>query len=126
MDSIDKGIFPVEDDRDVNVELALGLIKIRDPAVIPVLRAALWRDRDPWNRSCLAAALLIDVAGIDALREEVLRPKLNVSTRDRRRVGFALGQFGGVEEVEHLAAQLSAGDPALQGALLGALAARTY
>jgi hypothetical protein len=119
-----RDLFPIEGELDLNVALTLALIENRDPTILPVLRAALWRG--PWSRSCLAGALLIDVAGVDVLRDELVRPHVNVSTRDRRRVGFALGQFGGTEQVERLSERLGSGDPALQGALLGALAARTY
>lgn len=119
-----RGMFPVEDDFEVNAELAIALTRARDPKILPLLRSALWRE--PLNRSILAAALLVDVAGIDALREELQHPSLDASVRDLRRVGFALGQFGGIEQVEVLGRRLGSGDPALQGALLGALASRTY
>ena len=44
-----------------------------------------------------------------------------------RRVGFALGSFGGLPELETLAKQLryNSGSPALQGGLLGFLSTRT-
>ena len=47
--------------------------------------------------------------------------------RDRRRVGFAAGVWGGVEYMNTLARELrwASGDPALQGALLGVLSTRT-
>lgn len=117
-------LFPVEDDFEVNAELALALIGARDPRVLPLLRSALWRE--PLHRSLLAAALIADVAGVDALREELQHPSLQASERDLRRVGFALGEFGGLHQVEILSRRLGSGDAALQGALLGALAARTY
>jgi hypothetical protein len=41
-------------------------------------------------------------------------------------VGFALGAWGGLGQVEQLAARVAVGDPALQGAVLGALGARTH
>ena len=117
-------LFPVEDEPEVNAELALALIGARDPRVMRVLETALWQG--PWNRSCLAGAVLIDVAGVEVLRLEVLHPPLQASASDRRRVGFALGQFGGLREVDELGSRMGSGDPALQGVLLGALAARTY
>ncbi|NUP96488.1 MAG: hypothetical protein HUU28_10035, partial [Planctomycetaceae bacterium] len=46
--------------------------------------------------------------------------------RDLRRVGFALGEWGGVNEVEWLSARISPAEPALQGAVLGALGQRTH
>lgn len=116
-------LFPLGDDVDVDAELALALIGARDAAVLPVLRAALWSE--PWNRSVLAAALLAAQGGIEALRAELVRPPAGVGERDLRRVGFALGEWGGAIEVDRLAARVGAADPALQGALLGALSART-
>lgn len=116
-------LFPLGDDLEVDVELALALIVARDAAVLPLLRAALWSE--PWNRSVLAAALLVAQGGIDALRAELTRPPAGVTERDLRRVGFALGEWGGASEVDRLAGRVGAADPALQGALLGALSART-
>ncbi len=116
-------LFPLGDDPDVDVELALELIRARDASVLSILRAALWSE--PWNRSVLAGALLISHGGIEALRSELQRPPPGVSERDLRRVGFALGEWGGSAEVDRLAGRVGAADPALQGALLGALAART-
>ncbi len=116
-------LFPLGDDLEVDVELALALIVARDAAVVPLLRAALWSE--PWNRSVLAAALLVAQGGIDALRAELTRPPAGVTERDLRRVGFALGEWGGASEVDRLAGRVGAADPALQGALLGALSART-
>ena len=109
---------------DSGPERTLALAKARDPKILPLLRAALWDE--PLHRSILAGALIIDVAGVDALRDELQHPSLDASLRDLRRVGFALGEFGGLEQVEILGERLGSVDPALQGALLGALAARTY
>lgn len=117
-------LFPADADADVQVELAVALLALRDPAALPVLRAALWSE--PWNLSVLAGLVWIDVDGIDSLRLELGHPPLGASERDRRRVGFALGEWGGLAEVERLAARWSATDPALQGAVLGALGDRTH
>jgi len=117
-------LFPIGDDVDVDAELACALIEFRDAEVLPILRAALWSD--PWNRSVLAGALLISHGGVEALRAELARPPAGVSERDLRRVGFALGEWGGASEVDRLGGRVGAADPALQGALLGALAARTH
>jgi HEAT repeat protein len=116
-------LFPLGDDPDVDVELALELVRARDASVLAILRAALWSE--PWNRSVLAGALLVSHGGLEALRSELQRPPAGVSERDLRRVGFALGEWGGTAEVDRLAGRVGAADPALQGALLGALAART-
>jgi hypothetical protein len=116
-------LYPRENDLAVNLALVRAFIRLKDPACEPVLRAALWRE--PWNRGVLAGALILEVGGIDALRSELHRPPPRVAHRDLRRVGFALGEWGGLPEVERLARQRSAGDSAVQGALLGALSART-
>lgn len=117
-------MFPVGDDIEVDSELACALIAQRDAEVLPILRASLWSE--PWNRSVLAGALLVAHGGLDLLRAELTRPPAGVSERDLRRVGFALGEWGGASEVDRLAARVGAADPALQGALLGALGARTH
>jgi hypothetical protein len=117
-------LFPLEDARAVNVELGLALCARREPRVLPLLRSALWQG--PFVRSVLAGALIQHVAGIDALRLELERPPKGAKPADVRRVGFALGEWGGTGEVERLGRRRTAADPALQGALLGALAARTH
>jgi hypothetical protein len=44
-----------------------------------------------------------------------------------RRLGFAIGTWGGIDAVERVSRlrRSNPGDPAVQGAVLGALAART-
>ena len=78
------------------------------------------------NRSILTGAAFVEVSSIEALRQELELPPRNATTRDLRRVGFALGEWGGIKQVDALGLRTSSGDPALQGALLGALAARTH
>ena len=96
----------------------------RLPLIARFLRIALWRA--PFHRSQLAAALLVDLQGIDALRFELETPPPQGSRpEDRRRVGFALGELGGLAQVDLLFDRVGAGDPGLQGAVLGALSART-
>lgn len=116
--------FPLEDSRAVNVQIALAMCVRRDPAVLPLLRAALWRG--PFDRSVLAGGLIVHAAGIDSLRVELDRPPKGALPADVRRVGYALGEWGGTPEVERLGRRRTAADPALQGALLGALGARTH
>jgi hypothetical protein len=118
------GLFPLEDDYDVNVALGLALTDLKEARILEVLRAALWRE--PWNRSVLAGGLIMHVGGIEVLRMELRKPPKNVTARDLRRVGFALGEWGGVDEIERLSRRRSAADPAVQGAFLGALGARTH
>jgi hypothetical protein len=76
----------------------------------------------------LAAGLFAETLGVRALREELERAPPAASSKDLRRVGFALGEWGGMSAVQELARTLrnNAADPALQGAVLGALASRTY
>ena len=118
-----RGVFPVPGELELNVELGLALLHNGDPIMLQPVREALWKGS--WNRSILAAAVLIDLAGMETLRSEARRPPGTVSLRDLRRIGFALGEWGGLPEVERLARRSSSRDPVLQGALLGALAART-
>jgi hypothetical protein len=118
-------LFPREDDLEMNTELGLSLVALDDPAVLPVLDAAVWRL--DWHSSILAAGVLADVAGISAVRELLSRPPRDVTSNDIRRVGYAIGMWGGLAQVDQLARELrfNSGHPALQGVLLGALAGRT-
>ncbi len=118
--------FPVEGDLLVNVELALALIDAKDDLALLFLRRALWSD--PFDRSILAALLLIRVTGMYGLRDELYRAPVTASSRDFRRLGFALGEWGGLDTVEYLQnrAGLLPGRPILQGAVLGALSRRTH
>ena len=115
-------IFPVEGEPAISARIARALIELRDPLVLPVLRAALWRG--PWNRSVLAGGLMAKAAGIGSLVFELQRPPASATYADLRRVGFALGEWGGLDQLEILGERRVA-QPALEGALLGALGART-
>jgi HEAT repeat protein len=118
--------FPLEGRWEENRIMALALLKDGSPTVLPILRAALWTT--PLSRSVLAGALLSHVAGHRALLEEAQSPPIHSGAVDARRVGFAVGTWGGVEEVRRLERLLrrGSGDPTLQGAFLGALASRTH
>jgi hypothetical protein len=118
-----RALFPVEDSRSLNVELALALVQTRDPGAVGLLRQGIWRG--PWNRSVLSAGLLVRHGGVQALHDELASPPAGATDVDLRRVGFALGEWGGLGEVDVLARRRRASDPALQGAFLGALATRT-
>jgi hypothetical protein len=117
-------LFPSED-FGLNVELAVALIRLRDPSVVPLLRAALWSA--PWDLSCLAGGVLQRVSGSQDLIDEIDRPPPEASSGDLRRVGYVIGEWGGLDAVTRLARRMpsGSGSPVLQGALLGALAART-
>ncbi len=116
------GLFPTENERELDVELALALLQNRHPAVDGLLRATLWSDE--WNASVLAGGLLVQAGGMRALADELGAAPRSAGESDLRRVGFALGQWGGFAALEELGRTRSEGDPALQGALLGALAVR--
>ncbi|MCE9594467.1 MAG: hypothetical protein K8S98_09755 [Planctomycetes bacterium] len=118
-----RGLFPREGELEINIALVLGLIEANDPAAVPVLRAALWSE--PWGRSLLAAGVWVQMDGVDALMSELQRPPVAATARDLRRVGFAIGEWGGIEAAEELARRGGAADPAVQGALLAALGGRT-
>ncbi len=117
-------LFPLEDARAVNMQIAQAMCARHEPAVMQILRTALWQG--PFERSVLSAALMQNVAGLDSIRIELDRPPKGARPEDVRRVGYALGEWGGTAEVERLGRRRTAADPALQGAFLGALAARTH
>jgi hypothetical protein len=120
-----KLLFPREDDPEMNLELALSLLELGDPIIQPVLRAAVWNL--DWSASILAAGVLADISGIGNLRELLDLPPPEATSNDIRRLGFAIGVWGGLAQVEELSRVLryNSGHPALQGVLLGALSART-
>ncbi len=107
---------------DANVDLAVALVRGRTETGKAILRSALWGDA--WNRSVLAGGLLIAIAGPHALEFELDSPAPKASEADLRRVGFAIGEWGGLPAVDALARERDERDPALQGAMLGALSAR--
>ena len=117
-----RALFPVEDDRELNVELAESIVRLREPGAMTLLRGALWNDS--WNRSVLAGGLMVRVSGLEVLIDELDTAPRTATDRDLRRVGFAIGEWGGLSAVEKLARERRETDPGLQGALLGALAAR--
>lgn len=116
------GLFPIDGEQGLNVELAVALIRHRDPLARGLLRRVLWEGR--WNLSLLAGGLLLGEGGPHFLQDELEAPPEGAGQRDRRRVGFALGLWGGIEVVEALAKRRSESDPVLQGAFLGVLSAR--
>lgn len=116
-------MFPTGDSLDLDAELALALVRHRDPATALLLRQALWEPR--WNTSLLAGGLLVRVSGAEALLDELDAAPPTTTEGDRRRVGFAIGEWGGLAAVERLARTRGESDPGLQGAVLGALAQRS-
>ncbi len=119
-------LFPsVTEDRGLDRELVLALYEHSDPEVMPILRAGLWSP--DVDMSLLAGGLIVQSAGVIALIQELRVPPTSATSRDLRRVGFAIGEWGGVPALEALSRELrwSSGEPALQGALLGVLSTRT-
>ena len=108
---------------EVNIELARVLIENNHTTGIGLLTRALWNP--PLDLSALAGALIVRERGIMALHEQLASPPSPVSRGGIRRVGFALGEWGGVQALEELARRRSSHDPALQGAYLGAMSVRT-
>jgi hypothetical protein len=117
-------LFPQPGEEALNLELATSLAALSSPVVRPLLRAALWQGE--FDVSILAGFLMAAADGDRSLIEEIRRPPPGATVGDLRRVGFALGEWGGVEALSKLSRQTgSAAGPEMQGALLGALASRT-
>jgi len=118
-------LYPRADDRAMNVALAVVLIDAGATEVLPLVRSAIWDEG--WNLSILAAGILAERASVAALVDELAQPPAQATSEDIRRLGFALGEWGGVQEVAALARSMryNSGHPAVQGALLGALSQRT-
>lgn len=117
-------LFPQPGETELNTELAASLAVLSAPVVRPILRAALWHG--DFDVSILAGFLLADASGTRTLIEEVVRPPPGAKEADLRRVGFALGEWGGIEALRELSREKgSAAGPEMQGALLGALGSRT-
>lgn len=120
-----ESLFPRGDDRALDLELAIALGQLASPTVVPVLREALWRGTH--DISILAAGELAEVHGLHFLHDELASPPPDADEGDMRRLGFAIGTWGGIDAVERVSRlrRSNPGDPAVQGAVLGALAART-
>jgi len=121
-------LYPVDGSPEINHILARALIRGGHRKVEPVLRAAVWRG--PFDRSVLAAAVVRKSSGMNTLLHWVQKPPAAASSADVRRVGYAIGEWGGVEAISALQERMGgipgAAQPALQGAYLGAMAARTH
>lgn len=115
-------LFPVEGDRELNLELARSLLARRDASAMGLLMGEVWHG--PFDQAMLAAGVLVKSQGLSVLVDELAHPPGASSREDLRRVGFALGAWGGLEAVELLERRASQSDAGLQGAYLGALVAR--
>jgi len=120
-------LFPREGAAEINLELASGLARSGHRSVEPLLQRAVWEL--PWNVSVLAAGVVRATYGQRTLISWAANPPVEATEQDVRRLGYAIGEWGGLPAVEALRKRLNstagADLPALQGAILGALAART-
>lgn len=116
-------LFPLEDELETNVALALALLRAKHPASRPVLQAALWQG--DWTVSLLAGGLVVAAGGAAGLSDELDGAPPEATEGDLRRVGFALGEWGGQPALDELLRRRPESDPAVQGALLGLLSARS-
>jgi len=121
--------FPLEGWRELNTEMARILVDAGHSSGLPIVYRAVWRG--PWNRSVLAAGIVHRTTGMRLLNQWLAKPPTFASAADIRRVGFAIGEWGGLEALNDLTRRLGGGgassrEPALQGALLGMLSARTH
>ena len=107
-------------------QLALALVRNAHPEVEPILQRAVWNGS--WNRSVLAAAVVKSTSGMRRLYHWATKPPASATSADIRRLGFAIGELGGLAALQGLSRQMGSGAdrPALQGALLGALSTRTH
>ncbi len=125
----DRGIlvdlFPQPGEEELNEDLAIGLARLSDTSVRPMVRAALWGTG--FDVSVLAGILLAEELGVTGVIEDIERPPVGATPEMLRRAGFALGEWGGVDALKKLAqvAGATTASPEVQGALLGVLGART-
>lgn len=120
-------MFPRQQAAALNLELATGLARAGHRAPRELLEAAVWTL--PFDESVLAAGVVHRVYGLEALLTWITDPPVSATPADVRRLGFAIGAFGGLAAVDRLKRELGTRGgterPAVQGAVLGALCART-
>jgi hypothetical protein len=120
-------VFPFDNAPIANLHTARALVEGRHRVVDQLLASAVWTL--DWNVATLAAGIVYETRGGATLRQWVVRPPATAREEDIRRVGFALGAWGGPKEVDALRAALGttrgAEEVALQGAVFGTLGART-
>jgi hypothetical protein len=120
-------MFPRQQAAALNLELAAGLANAGHRAPRELLEAAVWRL--PFDESVLAAGVVHRVYGLETLLTWINDPPVSATPADVRRLGFAVGAFGGLTAVERLKRELGTRGgterPAVQGAVLGALCAKT-
>ena len=120
-------MFPRQQAPALNLELATGLAIAGHRAPRELLEAAVWTL--PFDESVLAAGVVHRVYGLETLLTWISDPPVSATPADVRRLGFAIGAFGGLSAVERLKRELGTRGgterPAVQGAVFGALCART-
>ncbi|MCP5020558.1 MAG: hypothetical protein GY930_02180 [bacterium] len=120
--------FPDPTSYALNLILSNALLAHLSEEVVPLLKHAVWNG--DFNQSCLAAILVADRYGPSRLMQWLEHPPIGAHVEDLRRLGFMVGSLGGKEAIDlltkNLGATAGADRPELQGALLGALSARTY
>ncbi len=120
-------LFPTDGDqpgdRELDIELGRALIELEEPEGLRLVRGALWDG--PFERGVLVGYLLAELEGVFAVEDELASPPVGARPSDMRRIGFVLGEWGGLATVERLARRRQSSDPVLQGAYLGALGGRT-
>jgi len=99
------------------------LIDMRHPVGLALLRRALWARE--FATTQFAAGWIVQQEGLAALEREADAPPHDAGDAALRRLGLALGEWGGYGEVQRLARNRSLRDPLVQGAYVGALASRT-
>jgi hypothetical protein len=99
------------------------LIDMRHPVGLALLRRALWARE--FATTQFAAGWIVQQEGLAALEREADAPPAEAGEAALRRLGLALGEWGGYGEVQRLARNRSLRDPLVQGAYVGALASRT-
>lgn len=120
--------FPSETLGRTDMVVAGACIRVGRAEVDPLISAALWSGSI--HLSLLAAAIARERSGEIRLMLWALEPPMEASSEDLRRVGYCIGQLGGMAAMEEISRRMGslAGTerPLLQGALLGAMGARTH
>lgn len=118
-------LFPQPGEEELNRYLAVGLARLADPRVRPILRSAFWGPS--FHTAVLAGTLLAEELGLRGIVEDVRNPPAGTTPEKLRRAGFAIGEWGGIKAMNRLAdlSGASAARPEVQGALLGVLGTRT-
>lgn len=123
-------LFHRQNTLTVALDLAVGLARAGSDEAEPLLRNAAFSL--PWNQSLLAAGAARDLRGNEQLLRWIEIAPATASLESIRRIGHALGEFGGPEAVALLRRRGSAegkgalaaprATAALQGAQLGLMA----